>query len=584
MSAVPNAVAADEQSGDEQFALASWLSFIERQHLRLGGARTALPGLNRAAAAVWQAALQGDVCIPIDAAGDLPASPLIGHAAGTGVTPLVFDAGYLYLQRLWFAEKRLAERLRSLHRAAPIAAQPAIDAAISAMNAMGSTVEVDPLQLRAIRTALDRGLAVISGGPGTGKTFTLAQLLVSITRLAPAARIAVAAPTGKAAARLSEALRDQWSRLGTVDPSLRDRLTVSTLHRLLGARGPGRGYHWGGARRLPYEVIVVDEASMMDLEMARQLAEAVAGDARLVLAGDRDQLWSVEPGNVFFEIIAAGDSALRGAVVVLERNYRQADAPGLTALSQQVRLGQSIDDAGYAAVRIVEGAAGGALQTAIVADAVRRYDGPVERLITSLPAFLAQSGSRRAVSTAFSAGESNDRLAAALLHAFGTFRVLAAMREGPVGVARLNRLIDARLRRRLGASANRPWYPGRLVLVTRNAFDLSNGDIGLCLPIGGHLAVAFPVNDGIRWVPVAQMPASEDAWVLTIHKSQGSEFHAVSLVLAPAGHRLNSRELVYTGVTRARAELTIWGGLDALNAAIRRPVSRQGRLADRLAG
>ncbi|HQY27368.1 MAG TPA: exodeoxyribonuclease V subunit alpha [Burkholderiaceae bacterium] len=530
---------------------------IQAVHARLGGDAEAASTVGRWGTQAWREADAGHVCVDVDdaAARDaLAASPLVGPAAEP--RPLVLERGALYLYRLWRAESTLAAAVRALDEPSPLAPVDAVARAIAGLfgDVSGGADPGDPQQ-RAVANALGRRLTVLSGGPGTGKTTTLARLLIAYAGLAPRARIVYAAPTGKAAARLAQSLAAQLPRL---DPSgsLRARLPAAgqTVHRLLGARAGASGHS-----PLDYDLVIVDEASMLDIELAARLCASIGPQSRLVLAGDRDQLASVEAGAVFADLCAA---PLDG-VVVLERNYRQQDAPDIGALAARIR-----DASGH-------GAAASADWPATVARADATPAAIVEEAL----------GAWRDAFDAVAAGAAPARV----LAAYDAHRMLAAMRDGPVGVDALNRALAQRVRRLAAEPASTDWYAGRLVMVTKNlsGLGLFNGDVGVCLadPRGGGegLVVAFGAAGDVRLFPVLQMPACDDAWAMTVHKAQGSEFESVAFVPAPVGHPLNTRELVYTGLTRARSRLSVWGSREAIDEAARRPTQRHGRLADRLA-
>ena len=549
---------------------------VARLHARIGGDPAASRVVERWAQQLWSDADAGHVCVEVVDDEDrrqLAASPVVDVAPGVHEAPLVLDGDALYLQRLWRAEALLAERVVALDVPAPLGET---DAVADAVDSLFEPAEADDAQRRALLRALGHRLTLLSGGPGTGKTTTLARLLVAFARLAPDARVAFAAPTGKAAARLGQSLSDQLARF---DPTgeLRARLprAGATLHRLLGLRANAAAAA-SAAMPLDYDLVIVDEASMLDVEIAAALVAAIGANGRLVLAGDRDQLASVEAGAVFADLCASASDA----TVQLLRNHRQKDAAHIVELAAQVRDGGS----GTVPLRWPEPIGHFRADPAAIVD----------------DALAAWAEVREAIEA---------RAAPArVLAACERHRVLTAMREGPLGSVALNRRIAVAVRRGAGTGAvvgtgagasvstiGSPfaqWYPGRLVLVTVNrpALGLFNGDVGVCLSrpdvgaeAGDDLVVAFAGESEARLFPVAQMPACEDAWAMTVHKAQGSEFDSVALVLAPPGHPLNTRELVYTGVTRARSRLAIWAEPDVVEQAALSRTLRRGRLAQRVA-
>lgn len=547
-----------------------------RLHHLGGGDPATRAAVESCAARCWRSAQEhGHSCIALgpDELAALAASPAVAPAAGAMAAAgsaqrrdaaLVLEADHLFLERLWRAEWQLARRLLELAAPAPLA--PAADVAAMVATVFGGA-DPDDAQQRAVTVALSRRLSVISGGPGTGKTTTLARLIAAYSRLKPEARIALAAPTGKAAARVSEALHAQLLELAAADrPASAVLPGAMTLHRLLGIRGTGSRPAFGATRPLPFDLIVVDEASMVDLELASALVAAMGGNARLVLAGDRDQLASVEAGAVFAALCAARDPRLSGGVVTLERNYRQRETPEIVAWAQAARTGTIADiGSGQGGVRLQRLAGAGGGEQATLARSVLAGYAPALEL-------LADAGAGAEV-------------APELLRRLSGYRVLCALRRGPLGVAALNRVVAAAARAAVGADPDATWYPGRFVIVSRNTRELGlfNGDTGVCLRRDGALAVAFPLADRLHWVGVAQMPACADAFALTVHQSQGSEFDQVALVAAPAGHRLATRELIYTGITRARLGLEIFAAEGALAAAAARVTERTGLLGWRLA-
>lgn len=522
-------------------------------HARGGGDVGALDVVRELASRAWQATDDGHACLRIDDAAQrvLAASPAVAcfpvQTPGARLAALVLDEGWLYLPRLHRAEIRLAKCIARLDHEDPLADAPTIDACVSPLF---EGADPDDAQRDAVRIALERRLVLISGGPGTGKTTTLARLLVAFARARPGARACFAAPTGKAAARLAGSLAAQLPALdptGGIAASL--PRSGMTIHRLLGlgARAPGESTRLA---TLPWDLVIVDEASMLDLELASALAAAIPPHGRLVLAGDMDQLASVEAGAVFAEACASG----LGAVIRLQRNYRQRDAAGIVELARAVRErrdGRAIVDALGP-------------WTTPAADIAEIADAALDAWAPALDALAA--------------GEQAQRV----LAAFEGHRVLAALARGDWGAQGLNQAIAARVRRRVRAAPQAPWYPGRLVMVTRNRPDLGlfNGDVGVCTDAR---TVSFDAAAGPSEIPVLAMPPCDDAFAITVHKSQGSEYESVAFVPAPAGHPLNTRELVYTAITRSRSGLRIWGDAAAVADAARVVGERDGRLGERIA-
>lgn len=563
--------------------------------------------------AQWRAGLQ-----PARGAAELQAllrrSGVVGTPAEPGACPLILDLaptpdaceGRLYLHRHFDLERRLAARIVA---AAATPLLPVADEAAAAVRSLFPAPvaggQVDWQQLGAA-LALTRRLTVISGGPGTGKTTTLVNLLAALLQQAPQTRIALAAPTGKAAARMTDAVR---ARARALDPAIAERLPAqgSTIHRLLG--WSPQGWRHGAAHPLPIDALVVDEASMLDLALATQLLEAVPPEARIILLGDKDQLAAVESGSVFADLSADPGlgpacrerlaalcgiapsqvrppaplraTGLTDSALWFTRNYRFAADSGIGRLAAAIRDGQV-------------GQALAGLRAEPASAELGWLDDPGGGLAE--PTLAALEDGYAAYLDALRRDPAD---VAGISAAFDRFRVLCALRTGPRGAGAVNEHLTRHLRRQLAgdarlgawAAGRSPWWPGRPVMVQRNDYGLGlfNGDIGITLPgpdgAQDGLWVYFPATaqaGGFRAVAPARLPAHDTAFAMTVHKSQGSEF-AHALVLLPGQrHPLCTRELLYTGVTRARDRVTLVGGADVVAAAIGAPTRRLGGLPERL--
>lgn len=494
-------------------------------------------------------------------------------------TPLVLDGGHIYLRRYHGYETRLAQAL--LARTQSSRMRPAEASTDARLRQLFPSLAQDPAdaQARAAQAFRDSPLLLLTGGPGTGKTTTVARALVLRIEDAVRAgraplRIALAAPTGKAAARLAQAVRDSAQALraqGLLAEEVMAALPseASTLHRLLGWRSGAVQFRHDALHPLPADIVVVDEASMVDLPLMCKLVEAVAPGAALLLIGDRDQLPSVETGAALAALCDAADAggALAAHRVALTRGWRQHDDLDVASLAAHVRDGEP--DAALQALR--EGR-------------LRGIDWIPARERSPWPALESRAlAAYRAVAAADSPLQALERAQ--------RLRVLTAVREGPAGSVTLNAQIAQALQ--APDARGERFFHGALLIVTENSYrhGLFNGDIGLVWrdAADGDLRVWFERGDGSEdglcaWLPSA-LPAHEPAFALTVHKSQGSEFDDVLLVLPPGGgeaSRVLSRELLYTGLTRCRRSLALWADEAALRAAIARPALRWSGLAGRL--
>jgi len=495
--------------------------------------------------------------------------------------PLVFDGERLYLRRYWRDETQVAHSIRARAAASHPVDVGKVRASLDLLFA-GQRAEQKPdWQKLACAVALRGSVAIITGGPGTGKTYTVARLLALLFAVAPDAarqRIALAAPTGKAAARLKQsidkALSDLAERVGDALP-LRDLTArmgaARTLHSLLGARPDTRAFAHHAGNPLEVDVLIVDEASMVHLEMMASLLDALPAGATLILLGDKDQLASVEAGAVLGDLChdaQAGGYSRATADYVFEASGEElppAYLGGAGPLAQQTvmlrhsrRFGGPI---GQLALAVNAGDVPGA-------EAVLRGGGEgalawIEGAHQHQVVSLALAGYRPCLELLGEAAQGSfEDWVRAVLQRFEAFRILCAVREGEWGVSGLNTAIEASLQtagllRRAGE-----WYVGRPVMVTRNDYGtrVFNGDIGLTLADParpGSLRVYFLEGDEVRSVLATRLRSVETAFAMTVHKSQGSEFRHTVLVLPEDRHGILTRELVYTGITRASSQFTL---------------------------
>ena len=521
------------------------------------------------------------------------ASPVVAVGAESPDRPARWVDGRLYLDRYWQDEQVVRRHVDERLGASP-ARVDATRLAAACHRLFGE--QQDGRQRLAAAAAVLSRLTVLTGGPGTGKTTTVARVLAVLHEsLGPGLRVALAAPTGKAAARLQEAVREA---VGVMDETDRQRVGLpeaTTVHRLLGWRaGSSTRFRHDADHHLPHDVVVVDETSMVSLPLMARLLEALRPQARLLLVGDPDQLASVEAGAVLGDLVArtvtgdalpsaltaalpddvptdpASRSALRGGVVRLEVVHRHGAVIG--ALAAAIRAGDAEEAlqllrAGEPGVTFVETAGDVASETEL-SDVRQR----AERTGVALVA-------------AARAGDVPAALAALESH-----RVLVAHRRGPAGVAHWAPLIEEWVDRAWAAQATggeitqrEVWYPGRPLLVTRNDRDtgLFNGDTGVVVAVPGAGVIAA-FGDPARPLLVRphRLPTVETVHAMTVHRAQGSQFTRVSLVLPPPTSPLLTRELLYTAVTRAREAVCVVGTADAVRAAVQRPVRRASGLRD----
>ena len=579
---------------DRQFA-----SFICRQE---GSEECHLAA---AAALLSRGVVAGDVCLDLACAledGDAAAFGVAGLDAWVqrlrsfsvvgepgDFKPLILDdANRLYLHRYWRYEDELAAAILKRGAAAQFDKE-LLQQGLRRLFPVTDGSETDWQRVAAL-AAVTRRFSVISGGPGTGKTSTVVKVLALLLEQqgGESCRIALAAPTGKAAARLKESIMGGVACTDEVRALIPE--DVFTLHRLLGYLKGSCSFRHNCDNPLPYDIVIVDEASMVSLPLMAKLVDALRPDSRLILLGDRDQLASVEAGAVLGDICDTGGvhgfsapfaalaaeltgdllpvqesiGPLGDAVVLLRKSYRFTSAGGIGTVGALVNAGEAaaalaaFKDDGIADISIAPTPQAASLGEALA-----------ERIVAGFGAYLQESSPEQAFAR------------------FGRFRILCAMRSGPFGVDSVNALVQERLARAGLIHPEGRWYAGEPVMITCNDYNLGlfNGDVGLILPdpeSGNELRAFFPSGTGMRKVLPLRLPEHESAFAMTIHKSQGSEFDRVLLILPERDAPLLTRELLYTGITRAKQSVELLGTDELFLTAVMRRIVRRSGLRERL--
>jgi exodeoxyribonuclease V alpha subunit len=510
--------------------------------------------------------------------------------------PLILTGNRLYLYRYWDYERRIIEQVGKRVGGAGARRGPGNLKEMLDRYFPGADKDGPDWQKVAAATAMTSRFCVISGGPGTGKTTTVAKILGMLFEEARDGKLDVvlAAPTGKAAARLQEAVKEVKRNLPCSD-HVRGMIPEKshTIHRLLGVIPDSPDFRYNAENKLPADVVIVDEASMIDVALFARLMDAVGDEARLILLGDKDQLASVEPGAVLGDIcnagkalsfsrefaggvfqevgmvipgtmVAEGVPKIQDHIIQLQKNYRYGQESGIGALSRAVNGGD-----GQGALDIMRDDPSGSVRFISLPG---RHELKRE-LMESLPHRFSS----------FIQGKDRDEI----FSRFESFRILSGLRLGPHGVRRLNRLVEEILEEMGILECSQTWYKGRPVMVTENDYNLRlfNGDVGMILPDQpGTTLKAFLRSSGgtFRKFPPPRIPVHDTVYAMTVHKCQGSEFDGVLFILPASNSPIFIRELCYTAVTRAREHLTIMADPDEIKRAVQRKVSRRSGLTDAL--
>lgn len=517
-------------------------------------------------------------------------SALVNDGPGrVGDRPLRLAYGLLYLERYWSQEETLRTQLQSRRAAEP--PDPDLERLRGSMDRLFDGVglgpaETDRQRLAAAVSALS-WVTVLAGGPGTGKTTTVARLL-ALLRDQPGgpARVALAAPTGKAAARLEEAVRSAAATLPDEDRARWEDLTASTLHRLLGWLPGSRGrFRHDAQHHLPFDVIVVDEMSMVSLTMMARLLEAVRPTSRLILVGDPDQLSSVEAGAVLADVTSAPgqpDPGVTAGLAELELLPTGPDSRppvhGVVQLTHTWRYGGAIDELAQAIRRSDADATIAVLRSGAPELLFAEVDVEHATGLQELERQVRLAGQQ--VHRAAVTGDVPGALAALDQH-----RVLCAHRRGPYGVSRWSREIERWLGEAIpGYGEDGEWYLGRPLMVTANDYEMGlyNGDTGVVLETDQGVRAAFARGGAASLIAPVRLDAVQTMHAMTVHRAQGSQFGCVSVILPPPESPLLTRELLYTAATRATARVQVFGSGEAVRRAVLRPANRASGLRGRL--
>ncbi len=495
----------------------------------------------------------------------LASSKLVGD--GSTLTPLVMDEDRIYLHKFWKFEKELADWLSAKSQKTKILSDEINKYAQSPFNSDKTESE---WQKVAVLISLIKNLTIISGGPGTGKTFTIQKIVDALIASNPTGySIALAAPTGKAAQRLSESL------------DIKENQSVEapvTIHKLLGAIGESGEFRYNEKNPLPFNAIIVDEASMLDITLWIRLIRSIPEDSKLIVLGDKNQLASVEAGSILGDVCfyadnhfsdeissqvqglsssGASSSPFNDSIVLLEKNYRFDEESGIQLLAEAINKG--------------------AEEEVLILLSSDEYP----ELMMSEPTNEVIEGLiHNYVSKPFSSPQSGKEKFAA----FNEYQILCALRKGPYGVNMLNLKAEKEIKRTHSVPGSKLWFNGRAIMLTRNnsVLKLKNGETGICIETREGPVIEFEGRE--KPVQVSRLQHYEPAYATTVHKSQGSEYDHVAIVLSNTSNRVLSRQLLYTSVTRARKSVLVIGNTQVISSTVQRGVMRRSGLRKKIWG
>jgi exodeoxyribonuclease V alpha subunit len=505
--------------------------------------------------------------------------------------PLVYQLQRVYLRRYWKFETEVADNIRAMLDEIITIDKVAAKNIISTLFNAPAFEAIDKQKL-AVANALNKKLIVIAGGPGTGKTTTVAKLLIALQQLHNnSLTIAMAGPTGKSAQRLNESLEDSKKKIASqcqLDVTTLDSIptNASTVHRLLGVIKQSHNFKHDQYKLLDIDVLLIDEISMIDLPMMARVLRALPIHARLILLGDADQLASVEVGSILADIAPRGVSGYSQGncdyLAELTDETLDVNPAGLDHLSLLTFSHRFKDDGGIGklASAVISGDQNASWNLLDVGDS------EIERVANQPFAHWLNELFVKYYLPIFNASSIDDAF-----NALDNFRILSALRKGEYGVETINNSIEKILKTRGVIKGNSNLYAGRPIMVCANDYGLSlyNGDIGLLWPnADGKLQAVFPIGEDefgqrtYRWITPARLPVVETVFSMTIHKTQGSEFNSVAIVLPEKETPLLSRELLYTGITRAKKHIQFYGNEKVFKRSVVKKVLRHSALKERL--